>query len=322
MGLSELRERLRHFSPRERLRRNMGLRILSLLLAIGLWVFVNAGHHDAETSLQVPISYQELPTGMLILNPRPHFVKLEVLGPPTLLSLLDPGRLTLRLDLTGVSAGQASFKITPGMFAVPRQTSIIRISPSQIVLDIDRIVTRNVPVHLNIKGKVAKGYAIATIELEPAEVKVAGPSTLVSRIIQLNTAPLDVRGAISDIKRTVELVNPSDKVQVAAQAVQAAVTLQEVIADREFRNVPIDVRDSNFKYKVEPSHATVTLRGPVLKLAGLSLKGAVFIDADGIAPGWHDLPIQINLPDGVELVRQVPEKVRLRMYREKRAGNG
>lgn len=297
----------------------MGLRILALLLATGLWIFVNAGQHDAELSLQVPISYQELPAGMVILNPSPHFVKLEVLGPPTLLSLLDPGRLTLKLDLTGVNVGQASFKITPGMFAVPRQTSIIRISPSQIVLDIDRIVTRDVPVRLNVKGKVAKGYTITAIRVDPAQVPVTGPSTFVSRVLQIKTEPLKAGGATTTINGTVKLVNPGEKVKMAAQVVQASVTLQEIIADRQFRNVPIDVRDSNFKYKIEPTHATVTLRGPELKLSAISLKGAVFVDADGVTPGWHNLPVQIALPNGVELVRQIPEKVRLRVYKEKSA---
>jgi YbbR domain-containing protein len=150
-----------HLSPgtlKDDLRRNMGLRSISVLLAVGLWIFVNAGQHGALVTLQVPISYGRLPPGYIIVNTHPDAVKIQVSGPRTLLSLIEPNRLALRLDLTGVGVGQASFKIGPDAFPVPRQTSVASVSPSQIVLDIDRIVTRHVRVHLNIIGKPGTGY--------------------------------------------------------------------------------------------------------------------------------------------------------------------
>src|SRR5262249_40857508 len=115
-------------------RRDLGLRAIAMLLAIGLWIFVNAGQRGALVEMHLPISYRSLPIGLAIVNQRPDFVQVEIRGPRTLLSLLDPDRLTLRLDLSGVTSGQAVFKIGPEMFNVPRQTDVVRISPSQIVL--------------------------------------------------------------------------------------------------------------------------------------------------------------------------------------------
>ena len=40
-----------------------------------------------------------------------------------------------------------------------------------------------------------------------------------------------------------------------------------------------------------------------------------------MTPGSHDLPVQIDLPDGMQLVRQSPDKVKVRMYREKTAAS-
>jgi YbbR domain-containing protein len=78
------------------------------------------------------------------------------------------------------------------------------------------------------------------------------------------------------------------------------------------------VRDPDFKYRVDPKQATLTIRGPVAKLADLDAKGLAFVDAKGVEPGSHELPLQVTLPDGMQLVRQSPDKVKLRMYREKR----
>ena len=80
----------------QRVRRNLGVRAIALLLAIGLWFFVNAGQRGALAPMRVPISYRGLPAGLVIVNQRPDFVQIEVRGPRTLLSLLDPDRMVLR----------------------------------------------------------------------------------------------------------------------------------------------------------------------------------------------------------------------------------
>src|SRR5579875_1894761 len=91
-------------------RRNLGLRIISILLAIALWLFVNAGEHGSIQSYSVPISYHHLP-------PHPETVRVVLSGPRTLLSIIQPSRLTVRLDLSGVGIGQASFRIEPDSFS-------------------------------------------------------------------------------------------------------------------------------------------------------------------------------------------------------------
>ena len=82
------------------------------------------GSAARSAPIRVPISYRALPAGLVIVNQRPDSVQIQVPGPRTLLSLLDPERMVLRLDFTGVTIGQASFKIGPEMFNVPRQTDV------------------------------------------------------------------------------------------------------------------------------------------------------------------------------------------------------
>ena len=50
------------------LERDMALRMISLALAIGLWIFVNAGQHGALESFQVAVSYRDLPPGFILTN--------------------------------------------------------------------------------------------------------------------------------------------------------------------------------------------------------------------------------------------------------------
>jgi len=304
---------------RHALRGNLGLRLVAVLLAIGLWLFVNVGQRDAEISLRVPIVYRRLPAGLMVVNTRPEFVDLTVSGPGTLLSLLDPDRLTLRLDLAGVAPGEADFNIGSERFNIPRQTRILRISPAQIRLEIDQFATREVPVHLNILGKVAKGYTISAEETSPPAVKISGPLRDVSQMQRVETAPLDVSGASTDISRVVNLINPG-WLRASVEPVEATVKVKEVIGDRRFRGVQIQVRDTDYRFSLDPPQAEVTVRGPMLKLAALSLDRAVYVDARGSEPGLHELPVQVDLSKDLELVHQTPLKVKLLLLAKRTNG--
>ncbi|MDO8434827.1 MAG: CdaR family protein [Candidatus Binatus sp.] len=294
-----------------------GLRVLSIALAIGLWVFVNAGERGSVMPLTVPISYRSLPAGLAIMNHPPDFVTIEVAGPRTLLSLLEPERLSLRLDLRGVAPGQSDFKIYPAMFNVPRQTSVTRISPDQLSLDIDRLVSRDVPVKVALEGKVADGFKISAVEVRPPTVSINGPGRYVSQVTQVETQPFDVKGLSADIERSIELAGWNPAVRYSVTRVEARVEVGEQIADREFKGVKVEVKDPDYRFRVDPKQATLTIRGPRLKLSSLDAKGIAYVDAKGMMPGSHELPLQIALPDGMQLVHQSPDKVRLRVYRER-----
>ncbi|HSU85326.1 MAG TPA: hypothetical protein VLI42_01210, partial [Chthoniobacterales bacterium] len=64
------------------------------------------------------------------------------------------------------------------------------------------------------------------------------------------------------------------------------------------------------------------LRGPLNQLSAIDLRGSVYVSADDVGPGVHRLPVQIELPEGIQLVRATPGNVKVRIYREKRAANG
>jgi YbbR domain-containing protein len=294
-----------------------GLRILSVVLAIGLWIFVNAGERGSVESIPVPVSYSSLPPGMVIVNHPPTVVKIEVTGPRTLLSLLDPERLTLKIDLRNVATGQSEFKIYPAMFNVGRNTTVTGISPDQLSLDVDRTLTREVPVHLVTQGKVEPGYTISSVDITPPSVTIVGPGRYVAPLTSVSTEPFDLHGLTADANREVAIVPPDPSAGLSTGHVDARVNVTEAITDREFRAVDVEVKDSDFKYRVEPRQATLTIRGPAVKLAGLAPKGLAYVDAKGVAPGSHELPLQVTLPDGMQLVRQSPDKVRLRMYHQR-----
>ena len=303
--------------------RNLGLRVLAVLIAMGLWIFVNAGQHEAQTNLLVPVEYRGLPSGLMLVNRRPDFVSVSISGPRTLLSLLDPSRLAVPIDLRGITPGQNEFKIAPDMFRIPRQTTIDRILPSQITLDVDQIATRELPVRLSISGQVAGGLAIGSIELKPPVVSVTGPSRALGNLDAIDTMPFDVQAATEPVSRYVQLADVGNLIKIPNNWVLATVKLQDVVSEREFHDIQIAVRNADYKFMVHPPHVSLTVRGPQKSLTGLVLDdGAVYVDARDLGAGWYETPVQVDLPKGLEVVHQSPDKVKLRVYKAKLEAKG
>ena len=297
---------------------NLGLRIISLLLAVGLWIFVNAGQHSSVAPFNIPVSYRGLPPGFVITNQHPDFVKIQLSGPQTLLSLVDPGRLTLRLDLSGVGVGQASFKIGLDSFNVPRGTAVTSISPSQIVLDLDKIVERSLPIHGLTNGTPADGYRIRSIELVPASAQVRAPSKAFANLEAVDTEPVDVNGLTTETAHVAGLVPGSGVLRIEPAEVMVKIGVVPIIAVKDYHGIPVTVRNTEYQTKLQPPRINVTLRGAKRELGKLELNGAVFVDGDGMKPGSYDSPVQVQLAQGVELLHLWPDKVKITIRRNPR----
>jgi YbbR domain-containing protein len=315
---AELKRRYAPAILRDRFRRNLGLRIISLLLAVGLWVFVNAGQHNSVEPFTIPISYRGLPAGFVITNEHPDFVKVQISGPQTLLSLVDPGRLMLKLDLSGVGVGQASFKIALDSFNVPRGTAVTGITPSQIVLDVDKVIVRALPVHPVITGRPADGYQVGPIELTPAQVWVRAPSKEIARLDTVDTEAVDLTGLAAETEHVAAIASPGGTIRVDPSEVTVKIGLAPVVAIKDFRGVPVTVRATDRQSKLEPARINLTLRGAKLELSKVDLSGMVFVDGDGMAPGTYNAAVQVQLPQGMELLRLWPDKVRITIRRAAR----
>jgi YbbR domain-containing protein len=289
-----------------------------LLLAVGLWIFVNAGQHSSVAPFSIPVSYRGLPPSFVITNEHPDFVRIQISGPQTLLSLVDPSRLVLKIDLSGVGVGQASFKIGLESFNVPRGTAVTSISPSQIVLDIDKIVERSLPVHVVMTGTPADGYRIGSTESTPPRVQARAPSKELANLESVDTEALDLTGLAADADRVAAITTTGEMMRIEPTEVMVKIGITPVIASKDFRGVPVTVRNTDFQAVLQPDRINLTIRGAKLDLPKLNLSGAAFVDGDGLDPGTYNTPVQVQLPQGMDLQRIWPDKVRITIRRTAR----
>ena len=86
--------------------RHIGLKTLSLALALLLWTLV-AGQKEAERSLRVPLEFQNMPESLEMIGEPAGFVDVRVKGPSAMLSQLRGAELVATRRAVGGAAGPA-----------------------------------------------------------------------------------------------------------------------------------------------------------------------------------------------------------------------
>lgn len=309
---------------RDAVTHNIGLKLVSILAAFGLWFFVNAGERDSEAAFQVALELRNVPSGLMVVSPRIEFIDLRVSGPRTLLSRIDPAGLEVPLDLRGVRPGPAVFRILADTLDLPRGVTVVRLTPSEITLEFARVRRASVPVRLALTGKPSGNLRVTDTKVAPEMVEVIGPEDEVERTKAVETEPIDLSNAKPGvIERDVALETPREYLSFSATLVRAQIRLEEPEIDRVLKKVPVVVRGSAYRTVVKPEAVEISVRGPRSLIESLELgHGAVYIDASDHGPGRYEVEPQVDMPVDVELIGRRPPTVNLEVLSERRRTDG
>src|SRR5882724_6711854 len=174
---------------------NFGLKLLSLALAVALWLAV-ARDPVAEVALDVPIEFHNIPENLEISTENIPRAQIRVRGPQRVVRHLQPADVTVDIELSGMKAGERTFDLTAEQIHPPRELEVVQIIPSQFHLTFDVRLTRQVPVQPRVMGTFAPGHAIGQIIAEPSTVTISGPQTRVEAVEAAITDSVDASGTI------------------------------------------------------------------------------------------------------------------------------
>jgi YbbR domain-containing protein len=186
--------RLREFMRRHVLH-NLGLKLVSLLFATGLWWLVSS-EPPAEAAVKVPIVFLNMPNDLEISSETIPAAEIRVRGPERIVRRLEPSMVHAEIDLTGMKPGERTFDLTSNQISLPDKLQAVQIVPSQIHLAFDVRARRRVPVRPRWVGSFAGGYRIGRVEADPPTVEVVGPRRAVESIESAMTDPIDITGLV------------------------------------------------------------------------------------------------------------------------------
>ncbi|HEV2690024.1 MAG TPA: CdaR family protein [Bryobacteraceae bacterium] len=180
---------------RQLLTRNLGWKLLSLLIAIALWIAV-AREPELATSLSVPVEFKKIPLDLDIGSNVPDRVHIEIRGSSGRLTHDNLANVAAILDLSDAHPGERTYTISENNLNLPSGVIFYRAVPSQITLQFDQLISRDVDVRPNYI-KIPDGYHRIGEAVDPARVRIRGPEERVKNMRQIPTDPIDLSGVVS-----------------------------------------------------------------------------------------------------------------------------
>ena len=304
----------RRSALRAAIQNNPGTKLFAIATAVFLWYSINKTERDAERIIDVPVSLRKIPDSLTVLNPPTKPVSITLRGPRTILDNYDERKARLQLGLANIQQGDN--RIDPnGSMLVPelaRSLKVVRFDPPSFTLRADRRAMKRLPVKADLAGSPAFGYTVAESTVSPEMVDVTGPARLLADLNQVSTEPVDLRGADQKFTRNILLERLDPSLTYVPDVVQVSVTLDESIAVRDFPKVPVVMPLG--ATQLTPPSVDLTIRGPQRLLRNLALPPeTAHVDVANLPPGAHMVPVQVTLPEGLKLVSQSPERIRVRI---------
>jgi YbbR domain-containing protein len=180
---------------------NWAWKLLSVLIAVAVWILV-ASEPELSTFATARIEFKNLTDNLELASTPETTILLELRGPSGELGgLSESGRRpAVILDMAGITPGEHTFAIGPKNVNVPRGVRIVRATPSQVRFDLDRPLTREVPVSVRFSGEGRNGYHVASFSIDPENLELVGPRKRVIAIGSVLTDPIDVSSATGFMK--------------------------------------------------------------------------------------------------------------------------
>ncbi|MFA5911205.1 MAG: CdaR family protein [Vicinamibacterales bacterium] len=184
--------------------RNLGLKFLSICIAVLLWLVV-AGERVVERVLRAPVEFQNLPNGLELVGNLPDTVEVRLRGSSGALSRMGPGDLSAVLDLRTARPGRRLFHLTPTQVTVPYGVNVVQVGPSTLTMEFEMAGVRMVPVEPDIEGRPAPGYEVTKVTSDPQTVEVAGPESAVKRLAAAMTEPVVITNETRSVREVVTI---------------------------------------------------------------------------------------------------------------------
>jgi diadenylate cyclase len=192
---------------------NIGLKLVSLALAVGLWANV-ARDPVAEVELRVPIEFHNLPTNLEVDSANFTEAQIRLRGPERLIHRLQNGDVRAELDLAAVNPGERTFDLTARHVHVPQDLEVVQIIPGQFHLSFDTRDVRIVEVRPRMTGIFASGMRVAQVIADPPKVTISGPRRRVESVEAAITDAVDASGTITRASFVTQAYVPDPLIQI------------------------------------------------------------------------------------------------------------
>ncbi len=292
---------------------NSGTKVISIVIAFVLWVIV-LGSRNVEVTKEVPLEVIT-PPELVAANDIPDKIAFRLSGPKAFLrAVLDRREEPIRVNLSTAKPGLVTYRFFSDNIRLPIGVKVMSINPAAILIKLEPIKRRDVPVRVEVRGFPPEGYRITRTEVKPKTVRMKGAESKIDSLTEVTTMPVDVTELRSTLDREVALDLEKEGVQLDGPLPRVTLEVQAMSANFRIKNVEVRVQ-SHHKFRVAEKTVTVLVRVDPSDLKLLD-RARVFatVNLQGKPKGKYAERVSVTLPENVGLVKVVPERVNVTLY--------
>lgn len=288
--------------------------VFSILVAIGLWVYV-VGEINPETTgkfQDVPIRFVNAAVlaedDLALADPGNPTVTVTISGTRADMKELTASEIDVTADLSGLAKGENRVDLA---VSLPNDMKLLSISDDKVRVVVEALVTAEKPVQIRYEGEIPEGKEPGAITLSTDTVAVSGAASSIQKVqavaavvsaSQINADPVELEAGLSAVDKE---GNRIPYLFLSQNQATVRVTMLDLLT------VPLELSvkgtvPNGYILKSSQKPETITIKGTAEALSGIeSIKGGS-IDISGEKESV-DIPIQLTLPEGVELAASSPE---------------
>lgn len=315
----------------KRLTNNMGLKLLSILFSIVLWlVVVNIADPEATKTFSVAVNIQNKEV-IEQMGKVPDVVGdtdiavFSISGPRSYVEEMDADDFTVVADLSQVDLTEEDetklvrIEVTPKKY---EKYITIHQKTVNMQITLEELAEKNFVISPVTAGTPAEGCAIGDVEVTPNLLAVSGPESIVSKISKV-TATINVNGISSDVTDNVVPILYDEEGNVILSDLletnQATVNIKANILGTKSLTIQCDVTGEpadGYEYTgLEYAPQTITVKGEAQILNTMNvitIPGEVINIAGAIANVENTIDINGYLPEGVSLVDEEVNQIAIK----------
>ncbi|MEZ4812325.1 MAG: CdaR family protein [Caldisericia bacterium] len=159
---------------------NLGIKILALVCAIILWIYVyyQEGADGTKEFSGIPVVAQNIPQEMILMGELPE-VSITLGGSERVLENITKDNISAFINLSEKDAGFHQIKIETNY---PSEVSLDKISPKTVSIDLQEYISTVLDIQYEFVGEAQVGLNISDPQVEPEKIKISGPYSIISTL--------------------------------------------------------------------------------------------------------------------------------------------
>ena len=280
------------------------------LAAIGLATLLYGGLVLSQTTQpftgNIPIQIVNAPGDVVVLSNPGAVTRVTYVAPPDLRLRIDSSTFRASVDLDGVQPTGDRVSLNVTVTAVDPRIQVLDFEPRAIVLTLDRVGTKSVPIRA-VLGAVPSGLDTGVPTVDGTTATLTGPQSVVNLVTEVQ-ARIVVDASGIDVNQLVTLLpvdsNGDELRPVDVKPTQVRVRVP-VFTDRRSKTLPVTPNvvgtpAAGFEVaSIQVDPTVVSVEGDANDLAGLDRADTLPISVAGASSQVSQV-VGLALPNGVQ----------------------